>query len=54
VSHGGTTGWEPLKKTNIPWRHDHHDLHRGAHVSSKALEDKGDGMRLQGMQQAVH
>jgi hypothetical protein len=54
VSHGGTTGWEPLKKPNTPWRRDHHNLHRDAHASSKALRDKDSAARLQGMQQAVH
>jgi hypothetical protein len=49
VSHGGSTGCEPLKKTNIPWRYDHHDLHQGMRVSSKVLRDKGGIVHLQGM-----
>jgi hypothetical protein len=32
VSHGGTTGWEPLKKINISWRHDYHDVHRDERI----------------------
>jgi hypothetical protein len=50
----GSIGCEPLKKINILWQHDHHDLYRGAHVSFNALCDKGGVARLQSMQQVAH
>jgi hypothetical protein len=50
----GSIGCEPLKKINIPWQRDHHDLYRGARVSFNALRDKGGAARLQSMQQVAH